>query len=178
MLNATRTIAKKFTNFNWCLLKHIIITELLKKLRTWLLRTPWKNGRKTRKNVYLEIGTFEHLLILPPFLVLVEGLTQFTKQITKHLRPIKKVLSNNSIFEKLVDIVFIHIGGGWGCKSWWFPKNSKIGFENNFTRSQHLKAWILQNLFFSAKPAFLNVYTSLQSQQMLILRKQYRKKII
>ena len=50
--------------------------------------------------------------------MLVKGLTQFTKQITKHLRPIKKVLSNNSIFEKLVDIVFIHIGGGWGCKSW------------------------------------------------------------
>lgn len=30
----------------------------------------------------------------------------------------------------------------------------------------------------SAKPAFLNVYTSLQSQQMLISRKQYKKKII
>ena len=46
---------KNFTNFNWCLIKHIIITELLKKLKTWLLRTPWKNGHKTRKNVYLKI---------------------------------------------------------------------------------------------------------------------------
>jgi len=73
---------------------------------------------KLGKMFIWKLAHFGHLLILPPFLVLVKGLTQFTKQITKHLRPIKKVLSNSSIFEKLVDIVFIHIGGGWGCKSW------------------------------------------------------------
>jgi len=54
----------------------------------------------------------------------------------------------------------------------------KIGFENNFYEITAFKGLNFAEYVISAKPAFLNVYTSLQSQQMLILRKQYKKKII
>lgn len=68
---------------------------------------------KQGKMFIWKLAHFEHLLILPPFFSVSKRPNTIykTKQITKHLRPIKSV-KYNSIFEKLVDIVFIHIGGG------------------------------------------------------------------
>ena len=109
----------------------MIITGAFEEMKNWLLRTPWKNEHKIRKNVYLEIGTFRTFVNSPSFFgVSKRPVTQFTKTNNSTFTANYNVLSimvHN--FEKLVDKVCIHIGGGGVFKSWWFPKNSKIGFE-------------------------------------------------
>jgi len=73
--------------------------------------------------------------------------------------------------------VFIHIGGGGVLSHGDFRKIQKLVLKT-ILRDHSLKARILQKKNISTKPAFLNVFTSLQSQQALISRKQYKKKII